>query len=77
MLTLLYNPDNVPAPPSLPSGWAAASCRTEATNGRALTGATTSGKQTTVESCVNFCVGKGFSIAGVEYGQEWSVGLYS
>ncbi|KAL7414958.1 hypothetical protein BDY24DRAFT_278794 [Mrakia frigida] len=72
-LTLLYNPDNVAAPASLPSGWAApstGSCRTEPSGVRALAGASTASDALTIESCVNYCVGKGYSIAGMEYGRE-------
>lgn len=48
-LTLLFNPDNVPAAPSLPTGWTAGSCMTEGTNVRALSGASTSSSTMTIE----------------------------
>lgn len=37
---------------------------------RTLSGASTAGPNMTVEYCVDYCVGEGFSIAGVEYTDE-------
>ncbi|KAH8090923.1 hypothetical protein HD553DRAFT_279680 [Filobasidium floriforme] len=69
---LFNNPDLAPAAIStqLPSGWQDAGCRAEGAGGRALVGYATSGKNMTVKTCVETCAGRGYSIAGVEYGQE-------
>ena len=43
----------------------------EATNGRALTGAGyTDGKAMTDEACVSYCIGKNYNFAGVEFASE-------
>ncbi|MCJ1314408.1 hypothetical protein MMC25_008090 [Agyrium rufum] len=56
---------------TLPSGWVYSGCYTEATNGRALSGGSyTDGKAMTEESCVAYCAGKGFVLAGTEYSSE-------
>ena len=43
----------------------------EATNGRALTGAAkTDNTAMTDEACVNYCISKSFNFAGIEYASE-------
>ncbi|THH32546.1 hypothetical protein EUX98_g1633 [Antrodiella citrinella] len=54
----------------LPSGWAEVGCTVEGTNGRALTGASTTSPTMTKAECANFCAADGFPYAGVEYGDE-------
>ena len=49
----------------------------EATNGRALTGAAkTDNTAMTDEACVNYCISKGFNFAGVEYASECCKSLW-
>ncbi len=54
--------------------WNYKGCYTEATTGRALSSAKLSGSSSTfgmtIEACVKFCYGKGYTKSGVEYGQE-------
>ncbi len=45
-------------------------CGTDSISARALSGDRQSNDQMTAENCVDFCTGKGFSIAGLEYGRE-------
>ncbi|KAG8968961.1 hypothetical protein FRB90_010780, partial [Tulasnella sp. 427] len=45
-------------------------CLAEPQSGRALWGASLSDPAMTVEKCTTFCKSKGFSLAGLEYGQE-------
>ena len=45
-------------------------CGYDSIYNRKFTGASTSGDTMTVEKCVDFCTGKGFSVAGMEYGRE-------
>lgn len=52
------------------SGWSYQGCGTDNYYARALTGASTSAPGMTNEQCVQFCGGKGFSIAGTEYSDE-------
>jgi len=63
-----------PAPTTpLPSGWSVAStpCLAEATQGgRALSAASTSSPQMTINMCLNYCQGQGYQYAGIEYSQE-------
>ena len=51
-------------------GWAYLGCGADNYFSRALTGASETMPSMTVEICVNFCGGKGFSVAGLEYGDE-------
>ncbi|KAB5523167.1 hypothetical protein GE09DRAFT_976836, partial [Coniochaeta sp. 2T2.1] len=68
----------VPEPPTVGDAttgvWNYTGCYTEATTGRALSSAKLSGSSSTfgmtIETCVKYCSGKGYSISGVEYGQE-------
>ena len=50
--------------------WFYVGCGTDSIYARKFTGASTSSKTMTVETCVDFCSGKGFSVAGTEYGNE-------
>ncbi|KAF7507574.1 hypothetical protein GJ744_010365 [Endocarpon pusillum] len=50
--------------------WSYVGCGTDSIYARKFTGASTSSKTMTVETCVDFCSGKGFSVAGTEYGNE-------
>lgn len=47
--------------------WEYVGCGFDSVNGRSFTGASTSDNAMTVEKCVNFCSGNGFSYAGLEY----------
>lgn len=47
--------------------WEYSGCGFDSVSTRSFTGATTSGDAMTVEKCVDFCSGKGFSYAGLEY----------
>lgn len=69
-LDLLVNPSFFQAGPTLPTGWAAAGCRTEATSGRALNGYSFSSSNMTNELCTTTCASRGFTIAGTEYSRE-------
>ncbi|WRT68981.1 uncharacterized protein IL334_005963 [Kwoniella shivajii] len=57
---------------TLPSGWSAASttCVAEGTSGRALDSASKSSSSMTIATCVNYCQGKGYQYAGLEYSSE-------
>ncbi len=57
---------------TLPSGWSVAStaCIAEGTTGRALSGASTTSNSMTISMCLNYCQGKGFQYAGIEYSGE-------
>ncbi|KAH8902429.1 WSC-domain-containing protein, partial [Coniochaeta sp. PMI_546] len=54
--------------------WNYTGCYTEATAGRALSSAKLSGSSATfgmtIDTCIKFCYGKGYTMSGVEYGQE-------
>jgi hypothetical protein len=52
----------------IPTGWSLASvgCIAEGNGGRALTGASFSDPAMTRSKCINFCVSKGFAVAGLE-----------
>lgn len=52
-------------------GWEYVGCgRDVAFQSRTLPDAATAGKDMTVEKCVDFCSGKGFTYAGLEYAEE-------
>lgn len=68
---------HTPTPPgfaqaveSLEPGWIDVGCIAEGTNGRALTGATTTSPNMTANWCAKFCQSHNFVYAGVEYGDE-------
>lgn len=52
-------------------GWEYVGCGTDiAFQARTLPDASTAGKDMTVEKCIDFCIGKGFKYAGLEYAEE-------
>ncbi|KAF2495129.1 WSC domain-containing protein [Lophium mytilinum] len=51
-------------------GWKYIGCGTDDAGSRTLNGPQTSGPKMTVETCVDFCKGKGSKYAGVEYSGE-------
>ena len=51
-------------------GWSYLGCGVDDYYNRLLTGASQDVPTMTVETCVDFCSGKGFSIAGLEYGSQ-------
>ncbi|EKM57698.1 uncharacterized protein PHACADRAFT_251488 [Phanerochaete carnosa HHB-10118-sp] len=55
---------------TLTPGWTDVGCIAEGTNGRALTGASTTSPNMTVNFCAGFCGSKGYTYAGVEFGDE-------
>jgi hypothetical protein len=61
-------PSLVAATQTLTSGWADLGCIVEGTNGRALTGASTTSPNMTANVCTGFCASKGFTYAGLEFG---------
>ncbi|KAI0692895.1 hypothetical protein BC835DRAFT_1276877 [Cytidiella melzeri] len=63
-------PGFIPYETPLPSGWGKVGCIAEGTSGRALSAASTTMSNMTTAGCVAFCTSKGFSIAGVEFGDE-------
>jgi len=68
-LQLWNNPSLYPIV-SLPTGWVATGCRTEATSGRALSGYSFTSNAMTNELCMSTCVSKGYALAGIEYAGE-------
>ncbi|KAL9096053.1 MAG: hypothetical protein Q9165_001575 [Trypethelium subeluteriae] len=68
---------NIPATPPpvdykdmTSQGWSYQGCASDTGSGRSLSGASTSDKNMTIESCLAYCSGKGYSLAGIEYGDE-------
>ncbi|KAK7510465.1 uncharacterized protein IWZ02DRAFT_39953 [Phyllosticta citriasiana] len=56
----------------LPASWTSAGCYSDAVNPRSLSGETFAwfGEKMTATGCANHCATKGFSISGVEFGQQ-------
>ncbi|KAL2069825.1 hypothetical protein VTL71DRAFT_14504 [Oculimacula yallundae] len=54
---------------TLPSNWASLGCYTDDVKARGLS-VSLNLASLTIEKCVNACASKGYSVAGVEYGQE-------
>jgi hypothetical protein len=54
----------------LPSGWKYSGCYTDNTNPRTLHADGYADDSMTESTCINYCNGKGYSFAGVEYGRE-------
>ncbi|KAI9880513.1 MAG: hypothetical protein M1830_002553 [Pleopsidium flavum] len=50
--------------------WKYVGCGTDNVDGRILTGDNESNDKMTVETCIDYCSGKGFSVAGVEYSTQ-------
>lgn len=58
-----------PVAPLTP-GWTDVGCISEGTNGRVLTGASTTSTNMTANYCAGFCGSQGFTYAGIEFGDE-------
>lgn len=56
--------------PALPPGWTSKGCFTDISTKRALSSYSTSTNTNTPNACIATCQGKGYSLAGVEYGKE-------
>ncbi|KAK5626387.1 hypothetical protein RRF57_002102 [Xylaria bambusicola] len=56
--------------PDLPGSWAYRGCYTEGSNGRALNVQQQDSDDLTIESCVDICIGLGYSVAGLEYASQ-------
>ncbi|RDL36505.1 Uncharacterized protein BP5553_05857 [Venustampulla echinocandica] len=54
----------------LPAGWKYDGCYSEGKNGRALTFQQPGGAGNTIESCIQTCIGLGYTVAGVEYSTQ-------
>lgn len=62
-------------PATLPAGFTDQGCWTDNTGGqKALSGAATASDTMTIELCINYCDGKGYNYAGVEYSHECNCG---
>ncbi|KAK8173458.1 hypothetical protein IWX90DRAFT_380644 [Phyllosticta citrichinensis] len=57
---------------TLPASWSSAGCYSDAVSPRSLSGETFAwfGEKMTATGCANHCASKGFSISGVEFGQQ-------
>jgi hypothetical protein len=54
----------------IPSGWKYDGCYIDGVNGRILRYGPPDSQTNTVESCVNYCAGAGYSIAGMEFSTQ-------
>ncbi|KAK2017628.1 WSC domain-containing protein [Colletotrichum eremochloae] len=54
----------------LPARWSYRGCHTDTAATRVLAGDSTSGDDMSQEKCIAFCDGRGYSVAGVEWGRE-------
>ncbi|KAK1977594.1 WSC domain-containing protein [Colletotrichum cereale] len=54
----------------LPAKWSHRGCHTDTASTRVLAGDSTSGDDISQEKCIAFCDGRGYSVAGVEWGRE-------
>jgi hypothetical protein len=54
----------------LPAGWKYDGCWVDNVNGRIMAHEQPDNQQLTAESCVNTCVGLGYTVAGMEYGVQ-------
>lgn len=68
-LSLYVNPSLARAATTTANGFSQQGCIQEVP-GRALSGSSTSSPDMTLEKCTSCCGGLGFSMAGIEYGQE-------
>jgi hypothetical protein len=59
-----------PVATELPTGWQYSGCYVDNIGGRIMGNQQVDDTTTTIESCVAKCVGKGYSVAGVEYGVQ-------
>ncbi|KAK1994348.1 WSC domain-containing protein [Colletotrichum falcatum] len=55
---------------TLPNPWTYMGCFTETSSSRVLSGARYSGDDMSQEKCIAYCDGKGYGVAGVEWGRE-------
>ncbi|KAL1646012.1 hypothetical protein SLS58_003432 [Diplodia intermedia] len=55
---------------SVPAGWELKGCYVDSVNARAMNNLQPDDADQTVESCVNTCIGLGYSVAGMEYGVQ-------
>jgi hypothetical protein len=60
----------------LPTGWAYKGCYVDGVNGRILNIQNPDSATLTIESCVQTCVGLGYTVAGMEYSQQCFCGNY-
>ncbi|KAK3069193.1 hypothetical protein LTR53_012654, partial [Teratosphaeriaceae sp. CCFEE 6253] len=51
-------------------GWEYVGCANDSLSTRTLQGASTSADDMTVATCIKYCKGKGYSLAGLEYGSQ-------
>ena len=51
-------------------GWEYVGCANDSMETRTLSADSTTGNDMTVEKCINYCKGKGFSLAGMEYASQ-------
>ncbi|EIW72958.1 hypothetical protein TREMEDRAFT_24256, partial [Tremella mesenterica DSM 1558] len=68
-LNLYVNPSLFTSP-SLPTGWSYTGCKTEATTGRALSSYSFSSESMTPTLCIQACLARNYTSAGVEYSRE-------
>jgi hypothetical protein len=53
---------------TLPAGWKYDGCWVDNANGRIMRYEQPDNDELTVESCINTCIGLGYTVAGIEYG---------
>ena len=70
LLGLLSLFENAYTAPVLPSGWASNGCYVDNVSGRILSYQFPDNKALTVENCISSCSGKGYTVAGMEYGVQ-------
>ena len=51
-------------------GWSYQGCASDTGSSRSLSGSSNSDDNMTVEACIDYCSGKGYSLAGIEYGNQ-------
>jgi WSC domain len=59
-----------PAATGIPFGWVYDGCYVDGVNGRILQHGPPDSQTNTVESCVNYCAGAGYTIAGMEFSTQ-------
>jgi hypothetical protein len=52
---------------NVPAGWSYTGCYTDGTNGRALAKDANTNSQMTAQTCISYCSGLGYGVAGTEY----------
>ena len=68
--TAVSTPTSTGTASKLPAGWKYQGCYQEGSTGRDLMYQQPDSTKNTIESCVNTCVGRGYSVAGTEYGSQ-------